>query len=254
MGTLFSVRVDDEIDPGAIHEVFAMWADVEERFSTFTPTSEVSRIGRGELAVDDAHRDVRHVLAACEEFEVATAGRFSIRPGRPGGPGIDPAGYVKGWSVDEAALMLRSSGATNFMIYAGGDVLCAGAPSDDDMWRVGVRHPAAPDSFGAMVSMNRGAVASSGTYERGNHIWGPNVSETTIVGVSVVGPSLGAADALSTAIFADQAANLDWLAAYPEYGIIVFDARGAVRWSASLADRVAIPALTDDAPHTDAGR
>lgn len=241
MGTVFTVRVDDDVDPETLAEVFDWLADVEDRFSTFKPASQISRIGRGELSVESADPDVRHVLAMCEEFESATEGRFSIRPGRDGGPGIDPAGYVKGWSVDEAGLLLRLAGAENFIIYAGGDVLCSGAPADDSAWRVGVRLPSSPDSVGAIVSLNRGAVASSGAYERGNHVWGPGVDEGEVIGVSVVGPSLGHADALATAFYADQAQNLGWMNGYPDYGVLVFDAEGGVRWSASIDGRVEIP-------------
>jgi len=159
---------------------------------------------------------------------------------------MDPAGYVKGWSVDEAALLLRGAGAENFVIYAGGDVLCSGAPADDDMWRVGVRLPRASDAVGAIVSVNRGAVASSGAYERGHHIWGTDMSEPSVLGVSVVGPALGVADALATALFADQADTLDWLSAYPDYGFIVFDAAGKVRWSAGIDSRIELPGRSPD--------
>ncbi len=239
MGTVFTVRVDDEIDPEVVDDVFAWWAGVEDRFSTFKPNSQISRIGRGELAPQDADRDVRHVLALCEEFEETTGGRFSIR--RPGSPSIDPSGYVKGWSVDEAALLLQTAGAENFAIYAGGDVLCCGAPADDETWQVGVRLPQAPDSIGAIVSVNRGAVASSGTYERGDHIWGPAVAEASVTGVSVVGPALGVADALATALFSDQVRTLEWLDTYPEYGFIIFDADSHLRWSANIDSHVEVP-------------
>lgn len=245
MGTVFTVRIDDEVNSTVVDDLFAMWTDIEERFSTFKPTSQISRLGRGELAIDDADPDVRQVLATCEEFEEATGGSFSIRQGRPGGPGIDPAGYVKGWSVDTAALQLLTAGVENFMIYAGGDVFCAGVPSDEDVWRIGIRHPRALDAIGAIVSMNGGGVATSSTYERGNHIWGSRVPDGSVIGVSVVGPSLGVADALATAIFADQATTLGWLASYPEYGIIVFDSIGEIRWSESLADRIEIPRMVD---------
>ena len=241
MGTVFQLEVDDDVARAVVDEVFKMWTGVEERFSTFLSTSQISRIGRGELAIDDADPEVRQVLTMCEEIEETTAGRFSIRPGRPDGPGIDPAGYVKGWSVDEAALMLQARGVVDFMIYAGGDVFCSGSPTNDDQWRIGVRHPTEREAIGATISLNRGAVATSGEYERGSHIWGPRVSETSILGVTVVGPSLGVADALATAIFADQATTLDWLGLYPDYGIILFDVNGDVRWSASLAEIVEIP-------------
>lgn len=241
MGTVFRLTVPDGTAPLAIEEAFAWWRSVEERFSTFRDDSEISRIGRGELAVDDASIDVRHVLARCEELEAATEGRFSIRPGRQGGPGLDPAGLVKGWSVDEAALLLQRSGLTDFSIDAGGDILCVGHPLDGaPRWRVGLRHPDRPeDAVGAVVEIERGAVATSGEYFRGEHIWGSD--EGTLVSVTVVGPQLGTADALATAVFADQAASLEWMGAFPGYGVVVMTRDGLLRWTADLEGMVMTP-------------
>ena len=89
MGTVFTVSIGDDIDPEILTEVSSWWEHVEQTFSTFRPDSQISAIGRGELEIEDAAVDVRHVLAVCAEFEEGTEGRFSIRPGRPGGPGLD---------------------------------------------------------------------------------------------------------------------------------------------------------------------
>lgn len=242
MGTVFRLAVPDDTSTAVIDEAFDWWREVEERFSTFRVDSEISRIGRGELSVDDASTDVRHVLARCEELEAATEGRFSIRPGREGGPGLDPAGLVKGWSVDEAALLLQRSGLSDFSIDAGGDVLCVGRPLDGARrWRIGIRHPDRPeDAVGAVVEIDHGAVATSGTYFRGEHIWGG--AERTLASVTVIGPQLGTADALATAAFADQAASLDWMAAFPGYGVLVITADGLARWTADLEGVVVEPA------------
>ena len=234
MGTVFRLSVPDDTSTAVIDEVFGWWRSVEERFSTFRDDSEISRIGRGELAVDDAATEVRHVLARCAELEEATGGRFSIRPGRQGGPGLDPAGLVKGWSVDEAALLLQRSGLTDFSIDAGGDVLCVGRPLDGaPRWRIGIRHPDRPeDAVGAVVEVAQGAVATSGTYFRGDHIWG--VGGRSVASVTVVGPQLGTADALATALFADQAASLAWMTAFPGYGVLVMTGDGLARWTGDL--------------------
>jgi thiamine biosynthesis lipoprotein len=241
MGTVFRLTVPDGTPDAVIAEAFDWWRSVEEQFSTFRDDSEISRIGRGELAVDDASIDVRHVLARCMELEEATGGRFSIRPGRQGGPGLDPAGLVKGWSVDEAALLLQRSGLTDFSIDAGGDVLCVGRPLDGSpRWRIGVRHPDRPqDAIGAVVEIERGAVATSGAYFRGDHIWGSG--EGTLASVTVVGPQLGTADALATAAFADQAASLEWMASFPGYGLVVMTREGMLRWTADLEGMVVTP-------------
>lgn len=238
MGTVFEVHVVDDVADGAVGRVFDWWRAVEGRFSTFLDGSEISRIGRGELAVDDSHPDVRHVLASCAEIEAASGGRFCVRPELPGGPGLDPAGFVKGWSVDEAALMLRAAGAFRFAIYAGGDVLCSGGRGPGEAWRVGLRLPWARDSVGAIVSVTTGSVATSGEYERGEHIWGLPAGEREVVGVSVVGPNLGVADALATAVYADQARDLTWFGAFPAYEVVMFTSSGEVRWSAGLAGRI----------------
>lgn len=233
MGTVFRITVPDGTPDEIVEEGFAWLHRVEATFSTFLPDSEISRIGRGELTVDEASRDVRHVLARCEELEEATGGRFAIRPGRPGGPGLDPAGLVKGWSIDEAALILQGRGIEGFSIDGGGDVLCVGPPPDGERWRVGVRHPDRPEeAFGVILEIPQGAVATSGTYFRGEHISGS--APRTLASVTVVGPRLGTADALATAVFSDQGRSLEWMADFAEYGVLVVRTDGSVRWTPDL--------------------
>ncbi len=240
MGTVVRIAVADGTPSGPIDEAFAWLAWVEATFSTFRTDSEISRIGRGELAPDDASIEVRHVLSRCAELELLSGGRFSIRPGRVGGPGLDPAGLVKGWSIDEAALLLQRAGVDDFSIDAGGDVLCVGRPPEGDRWRVGIRHPDRPEAaVGAVVAITQGAVATSGTYFRGDHIWGSG--DRRLASVTVVGPQLGTADALATAVFADQAASLDWVGAFPGYGVLVITLDGLVRWTTDLDGVVVSP-------------
>lgn len=221
MGTVFALRVEADVDATVVDEIHAWWHDVEARFSTFRRDSQISRIGRGELAVDDADRDVRHALAVCSELETATGGVFSIRPGRPGGPGLDPAAFVKGWSVDEAALVLWSAGHDDFVIYAGGDVLCSGNPAPDETWTVGIRDPRRSEGVVAAIEVTRGAVATSGAYERGAHVWGP-APGSGLGSVTVMGPSLGIADSLATALFAAGAgASVPWMRGFPDYSALL---------------------------------
>jgi thiamine biosynthesis lipoprotein len=243
MGTVFRLEVPDGTPVGPIEEAFGWWEWVEATFSTFRPGSEISRIGRGELAIDHACREVRHVLARCEELEEMSGGRFSARPKGSSGPALDPAGLVKGWSVDEAALRLQARGLADFSIEAGGDVLCVGEAPGGGPWRVGVRSPSHPDTAAvAVIAIPRGAVATSGSYFRGEHIRGP--VERSLASVTVVGPQLGTADALATAVFADQAASLEWLRAVPGYGVMVVTATGRLRWTRDLDGVVVVPGVS----------
>jgi len=229
MGTVFRVTVPDGSSPGAVDDVFAWLAHVEQDFSTFREDSVVSRLSRGEIARDDAPPEVRQVLARCDDLEASTGGRFHA----VGAAGLDPSGYVKGWSVDEAALILRSSGIDRFAIYAGGDVLTSGPPPSGDRWRIGIRHPERPDdALATVVEVVDGAVATSGAYYRGEHIRGDGAGG--VASATVTGASLGIADALATAIYADGARSLDFMDEFPGYGVLVLHRDGTMHTTAGV--------------------
>jgi thiamine biosynthesis lipoprotein len=71
------------------------------------------------------------------------------------------------------------------------------------------------------VGLRDSAIATSGRYERGDHIWGNSGQSEEILSVSVLGPDLGIADALATAVFAVGLSNATWLNRFPDYGLIV---------------------------------
>ena len=181
--------------------VFAWLRWVDETFSPFREDSEISRLDRGELALGDAHPAVREVLARCERLRVATGGYFDVRAGGK----LDPCGLVKGWAVDRAAALLRG----RFCIDAGGDVLVRGGP-----WRVGVRHPLEPGALCAALELTDGAVATSGAYERGEHIADPvrGGPARGALSVTLVTRSLATADAYATAAFAMGERGPAWTA------------------------------------------
>ena len=75
----------------------------------------------------------------------------------------------------------------------------------------------------ASVVQNAGGqlgVATSGSYERGAHIFDPRTDEpvTELASATVVGPSLAEADAFATTIYVMGLDGLAWLTAHhPEY-------------------------------------
>src|SRR5215208_4811037 len=158
------VVVDADVGPRVLDRVFAWLRFVDATFSTYRADSEICRLDRGELAVRDAHPVVREVLARCERLRVRTGGYFDARAGGR----LDPSGLVKGWAVDRAGALLAAAGARRFCVNAGGDVLVRGGP-----WRIGIRHPLRPDRLAAALEVRDAAVATSGGYERGEHIRDP---------------------------------------------------------------------------------
>lgn len=206
MGMPVLVEVRDAAPaPGAVDRVFAWLRWVDATFSPYREDSEVRRLDRRALALRDAHPLVREVLERCEGLREATGGWFDARAGGA----LDPSGLVKGWAVDRAAGKLRDAGLSRFCVNAGGDVLVAGGP-----WRVGVQHPRRRDRVAAVVSVTDAAVATSGAYERGDHVLDPHTGRPArgAVAVTVLGRDLGTADAYATAAFAMGEAGPAWTA------------------------------------------
>jgi thiamine biosynthesis lipoprotein len=75
----------------------------------------------------------------------------------------------------------------------------------------------------AILGVRDRAVATSGAYERGDHIVDP-LSMAAPVGlhsVTVVGPGLAFTDAYATAVYVMGRDGLDWLAGEPDYEAFV---------------------------------
>jgi thiamine biosynthesis lipoprotein len=235
MGTVFVVETPEETDGTAMARVFEWFEWVEDNFSTFRPHSEVSRIGRGEMSTDDCNPEVRGVLTRCEEMRSLTNGAFDHRPaeGR-----LDPSAFVKGWSVDRAGLILRLAGIDEWRINAGGDVLCSGG-SRPTATTVGIRHPHDAQEIAAALAVDSGAIATSGEYERGAHIW-KSASGPTLRSVTVVGPELGVADALATALFAASDPSPGWLRSFPGYGVVALTDNRCI-WTSDLDELLIAP-------------
>jgi thiamine biosynthesis lipoprotein len=194
------VRDDGEADP-AVDDLFDWLRWVDATFSTFKEDSEISRINRGELRREDAHPDVREVLERCDRLREETNGYFDMRA--PDG-GIDPSGLVKGWAVDRAAAILDCAGLHNYAVSAGGDMRVLGRAVPELVWRVGIQHPLDRQQVAAVVESTDLAIATSGAYARGDHVWNPHSGRAPsgILSVTIVGPELGTADAYATAAFA----------------------------------------------------
>ena len=98
--------------------------------------------------------------------------------------------------------MLRDAGARRFFVSAGGDLVAVGHPDESPPgWRVGVQHPWELDRVAAVLVVDGAAVATSGRYERGEHIIDPRSGRPAagLASVTVVGPDLAVADAYATA-------------------------------------------------------
>jgi FAD:protein FMN transferase len=236
MGTAVSVDVREPlVDPDVLDDVFDRLRDVDRRFSTYRSDSEISRLGRGEIAERGSSLDVRQVLAACDHLARVTDGAFDVRRHRADGA-LDPSGYVKGWALEEAAWLIDDAGGRNYWLNAGGDIVARGGPEPDKPWRVGIRHPDQADKVAAVLEVRDRAVATSGTYERGDHIVDPRSGEAaaSLRSVTVVGPGLAFTDAYATAIFVMGLPGLHWLDGQDGYAALAITADDRLVWTPSM--------------------
>jgi thiamine biosynthesis lipoprotein len=214
MGTVVSIELADELPvpvlTSMIDDTCAWLHEVDQRFSTYKADSEVCRFRDGRLTLADCSPDMRHVLDACADLWRDTDGYFDAYAGGP----FDPSGYVKGWSVEVASARLFAAGSGRHYINAGGDIRMRGHNPDGDPWRVGIRHPWEADKVSWVLALTDGAVATSGTYERGAHVWNPRTGgpASGLRSVTVVGADLATADAYATAALAMGEAGITWLA------------------------------------------
>lgn len=218
MGTAIVIDVRDPAPPEsvvdqAVDAAFDYFRAVDERFSTYKADSEVNRLNDGLLSSTDVSRQLAEVLDMCEQARQISDGYFDIRGHRDDGR-IDPSGLVKGWSVDGAARFLDAAGVANYCINAAGDIVARGAAEAGGGWRIGIRDPWDARAIAATVVLRDEAIATSGAYERGNHVVNPHThrAPTGIGSMTVVGPSLTWADTWATTAFAMGIRGVDWVA------------------------------------------
>lgn len=263
MGTAISLAAPDDTDPAlfaaAANAAYDSLRHADEVFSLYKPDSPASRIRDGRLPLTDLpdHPDgdtIREVLALCAQLNRASRGAFDTwNVGDP--PAFDPSGAVKGWAAEHAARLLADHGLRHYALNAGGDVRVHGGTGSDTShefdaaspspWRVGITDPHRPGNTLTVLELAEGAVATSGTAERGLHVYDARTHRpaTALAQVTVTGPDLALADGYATAALAlagpDRAADAyAWLTDLAErtgYQSLTVDADTGVWWTPGLS-------------------
>ena len=155
---------------------------------------------------DRAAIDAALELVGAQNIEV-TRRRIGFRRS---GMRITLDGIAKGYIVDAIAAVLERHRIRNYLVDAGGDIRVSGVKEGGVPWSVAVQDPAKANRFPDTILLRRGAVATSGSYERFldrdrmfHHIVDAEsgVSPRYSSSVSVIAPTAMAADALATTVF-----------------------------------------------------
>ena len=237
MGTAASLRFAGSLPAAPVlRAVSESFDDFDRRFSLYRPDSELSRIAAGDLALPQATATLRQAYAEALDWRRRTDGAFT--PHRPDGV-IDLNGIVKAQAMAAAGRMLDASGQTDWLLNVGGDLLSrgefAGIP-----WQVGIVDPLDGAALLCTLPLRPGrcAIATSGTAERGEHIWRDTRTRTGPYAayrqVTVRAADIVTADVLATAIVAGGAPQRDEALDRLDVDVLTVDELGALTASSGF--------------------
>jgi thiamine biosynthesis lipoprotein len=224
MGIPISIDIPSAISKAVFDVCQARFDEIDSRFSTYKPDSELSKYRRNAIQKKDLSKEQLMVMKRCQELEKITEGYFSSKYNGS----YDPTGFVKGWAVAEAAKCIEAAGYNTYLINAGGDIM---ARSDKREWSIGIQNPIVKDEFIATLAAQSFSVATSGIYERGEHIYDPHTKKPSVelISVTVVGFDVIMADVLATALCAmDAKKALAFISSTPHYDAILVDKDGHI--------------------------
>ena len=165
-----------------------------------------------------------HELRACIELigwtkvELSKNEVFLPRKGME----LDFGGVVKEYAVDALLLMAQSNGIAHGLVNLGGDIGIVGPDIDGKSWSIGIVNPDKREAAIATIQLSRGAVATSGSYERHFEIEGKRYSHLinpktgwpveSLQSVTVAADSAIVAGSISSiALLNNERESLHWL-------------------------------------------
>jgi thiamine biosynthesis lipoprotein len=119
-------------------------------------------------------------------------------------------GIAKGYIIDRAMDLLRREKIQHALINAGGDIIVHGGKGEDKPWSIGIQDPWDHKRYVDVVTLNSGAIATSGNYEvffdrekLFHHLIVPNkgTPAPSIASVSIQAANAMEADALATTAY-----------------------------------------------------
>jgi thiamine biosynthesis lipoprotein len=244
MGMPISVEVvDPHVREDVFDQVYDYFKHVDEKFSTYKKTSEITAINEGRISIDEASEEMRLIFALSKETEEESGGFFNIKT--PNGT-YDPSGLVKGWAIWNAAQIILKAGFNNFYVDAGGDIQPHGVNGKGEPWTVGIKNPWNEVENIKIIKVATEGVATSGIYIRGLHIYDPHTHAPIeeIVSLTVIGQNIYEADRFATAAFAMGKKAIHFIEALPGLEGYMID-NDKIATMTTGFEKYAVPAASD---------
>lgn len=197
MGMPVSIDIPKAMTTDVFREVFDFFKQVDARFSPYVDSSEVSVFAKGDTNQSKLSSDLVDIIERCAYYEHLTDGYFSAYYTGS----FDPSGYVKAWAIDKADSIIIRNGYSTFLINIAGDMVARG---NTKVWNIGIQNPLDTQATLGIVQLTNQAIATSGTYERGAHIYDPHTktNSTDLLSVTVYGDDIIDADVIATTLMA----------------------------------------------------
>ncbi len=232
MGMPVTIEIVGSSSKKIFERIFDYFKYVDEKFSTYKKTSEISKINRKEIEQRKFSDEMNEIFKLAEKTKQETDGFFDIyRNGK-----IDPSGIVKGWAIYNAACILNKAGFKNFYVEAGGDIEVQGVNSKSEKWRVGIKNPFKTSENVKVIAVSNVGVATSGTYERGFHIYNPKTGKEadSVASITVIGPNIYEADRFATAAFAMGATGIEFIERQKDLEGYMIDKKGIATYTSGF--------------------
>lgn len=230
MGTMASLRVPGGVPSRVGEAVVALFAEVEARFTLQHADSEARLVSDRRLPFHRASQAYQAAYWTAHDWMTRTDGAFA--PFRYDGT-VDLYGVVKALAMAQAADLLGT--VDDWCLHVGGDVLVhgetvvGGTDGVATPWVAGVVDPRDRGTLvsQAILSAELPAIATSGTSERGEHVWRRDESRA-FSQVSVLAEDIVTADVLATAILSGGVTTLEKATSGYRVEVLAFDRTGRV--------------------------
>jgi len=145
----------------------------------------------------------------------------------------------EGYATDKCREIMIGKGIKAGIVNGSGDMSTWGKQPNGKPWKIGITNPFHPDKLLTTVPLEKGAVTTSGSYEkfvvfngkRYSHIINPATGYpvTGLCSVTVFGPNAETANGLSTSLMVlGKTAGLQLLSQFPDYSCLMITDNGKV--------------------------
>ncbi|KRK98508.1 thiamine biosynthesis membrane-associated lipoprotein [Secundilactobacillus odoratitofui DSM 19909 = JCM 15043] len=186
----------------AISRTHAFLQQIDRDFSPFKANSLVTLYQHGGLKPTQFTEQFQEVYGLATLATELTNGAFSAHYNGH----YDPTGLVKGWAIQRAfekylKPLLELDRIEAIALNGAGDIQMGVADGSDYQWHVGIEDPADPQQLLQEITIQTGAMATSGFSKRGQHIK-LSTDTPSIVQATIIASELIEADIMATTAIA----------------------------------------------------